>query len=75
MGCPETPREVAERIATQFYEKHSGVPSPVVEAIEAALNAERERCAKIAEREADGCGARTQQECHLKIAAAIRGKD
>lgn len=77
---PGTRKEIAERVVRWHFhlsddEKLSKMHGhgTLADAIEAALNAERERASKIAESLADSCDARTQQECHLKIAAAIRG--
>lgn len=53
-----------------------GLPDAVIsglyDIVEAALNAERERCAKIAE---DGDYQCEQGNCHASIAAAIRGSN
>lgn len=82
----ETPREIAERIVRETILVVPGkIADKYVNAIEAALDAERERAAKIAEAEAQQA---TRDEaisnddadrghCYaaMKIAAAIRGKD
>lgn len=78
----ETNKEVAERITeTAFAEGYSLVSWR--KAIEAALNAERERCAKIAETNADErCRENARQDIgicgkqiafQIRHAAAIRG--
>lgn len=55
-------RETAERIAKEWIAKWDQDDDPLVEAIEQALRAERERAAKIA-------------WAHPEIAAAIRKED
>lgn len=77
----DTPREITERIASRIADDLDETTSPierattrraVVSAIESAIKAERERCAKIAESHKSG---HLGVNCSLTIAAAIRSND
>lgn len=72
----ETPLQIAERIARHHLDSERVSVtqcSDIITAIEAALNAERERCATIAEIMATGETYGTGRQKAINIAAAIRG--
>lgn len=83
----ETPREIAERIILEYAPRYAG-ESQLVNAIESALKAERERAAGIAERAFEPAHTYVSENAHeyqifdagqrraiTKIAAAIRGEE
>lgn len=76
----ETPREIASGLVSKWVpileRQQPNYLHPLIDAIEAALNAERERAAKIAE-DIMPIGADDCYWCERvqRAAAAIRGKD